>query len=297
MEVTIYGVRGSVPTPGPLTLRYGGNTVCVAVRLLDGTCMFLDAGTGLRLLGTDLLEESKTRPIHFLLSHQHYDHVIGLPFFMPIYMPTTQLHIHPIRRGGVDGVSPAPAIFDGIQTPLGVSSLPSKLIIEHHAEEPWEIGSARVTRIDLNHPGGAQGFRIEDADGASLCYLTDNELEPPGPVATTPEAQAAFARGCGLLIQDAQYLPADLPLKRGWGHSTVPQVLQMGLQAAPICQLLFHHDPERTDTTLDLIGEQAAEFAQRHSSNGPILVASEGMKFQISRDRTVRVDSGKGWGR
>jgi phosphoribosyl 1,2-cyclic phosphodiesterase len=290
MEVTIYGVRGSIPTPGAETLRYGGNTVCVGVRLSDGTRLFLDAGTGLRLLGRELLALGYRAPIHFLLSHQHYDHVIGLPFFLPVYVPQTTLHVHPLRRGGMDGLAAAGQIFDGIQTPVALASLPAKIVEEVHETEPWVIGSAQVRRIDLNHPGGAQGFRIEDADGGSLCYLTDNELEPPGAVETTPAQQAQFARRCGLLIQDAQYLPADLPMKRGWGHSTVPQVLAMNLLAEPECHLLFHHDPERTDPMLDLIGEQAEDFARQHAARGSIVVAAEGMRFDVTGAGVRRFD-------
>lgn len=293
MEVTIYGVRGSTPVPGPSTVRYGGNTVCVAARLADGTRLFVDAGSGLRLFGRDLLAERWTGPLHFLLSHMHYDHVIGLPFFTPIYMPQTQLVIHPIRRGGKDGLSPGPQIFDGVHTPVAFDKMPSKVTLAEHDEDPWRIGSARISRIDLNHPGGAQGFRIDDEDGASFVYLTDNELDPPGPAASTPEQQAAFSRGAGLLICDAQYLPEDLPLKRGWGHSTVPQVLNLGRLAQPLTQLLFHHDPDRDDVQLDSIAEQAAAFAATEMSRGPILVAAEGMRFRVRADSVERLPDGQ----
>lgn len=290
MLATIYGVRGSMPMPGPKTLRYGGNTVCVAATLADGTRLFLDAGTGIRAFGKDLFKEGLNGPIHFLLSHRHYDHIIGLPFFEPIYTPELHLVVHPVQNEVKERRRARAEIFDGIQTPMKLSQLPSR--IDFETSEPdadWIIGSARVSRIKLNHPGGAQGFRVQDADGASLTYLTDNELVPPGDVRTTPEQQAAFARDTGLMIVDSQYLPEDLPAKAGWGHSTVPQVLSLGRGAQPHTLLLFHHDPDRSDDDLDTIGEQAAEFASSQMDNGPILVASEGMRFDIKPDGCVRL--------
>lgn len=293
MKVTIYGVRGSVPVPGPTTVRYGGNTVCVGVVLADGSQIFVDAGTGLRVLGQELVTAGFEGPVHFLLSHRHYDHIIGLPFFAPIYSPKTEIRIYPLMNEAIDRPRPRADIFDGIQTPLHLDQLGATFKHEHFGDDkPWEIGSARVSRIKLNHPGGSQGFRIDDADGASFTYLTDNELYPPGTPATTPAEQATFARGTGLLIADAQYLPEDLPAKRGWGHSTIPQVLQLGREAGPLCQLLFHHDPSRTDEQLDHIAEEAARFAASEMTRGPVLAAMEGMSFEIGADSVARVDAG-----
>ena len=290
MEVTIYGVRGSIPTPGRSTVRYGGNTVNVALRLADGTRVFLDAGTGVRQFGKDLLSEGLVDRVHFLLSHCHYDHIIGLPFFDPVYRPGFELVIYPVQNEVKERRRARAEIFDGVQTPMRLSALPSKVTFMPSQEEAWTIGSARVTRIRLNHPGGAQGFRVDDADGSSVAYLTDNELNPPGQRYTTPAEQAAFAADAGLMIVDAQYLPEDLPAKRGWGHSTVPEVLQLGRAAQPHTMLLFHHDPDRDDDALDKIGEQALEFSRLELNRGPILVAAEGMRFDVRADSCERID-------
>ena len=290
MEVKIYGVRGSVPTPGPSTVRYGGNTVNVGVTLADGTRLFLDAGTGIRQFGRDLLASGHRGPVHFLLSHRHYDHIIGLPFFEPIYRPDFEMIIYPVKGEMTERRKPRAEIFDGIHTPVRLDDLPSKRTYVPDTEEAWTIGSARVSRIPLNHPGGAQGFRIDDGDGSSLVHLTDNELNPPGSRTTTPEQQAEFARGASLLIADAQYLPEDLPAKSGWGHSTVPEVLQLGRAADVNSLLLFHHDPDRDDAALDKIQEQATEFAEAELSRGPALVAAEGMTFQLGADSCSLVE-------
>lgn len=291
MEAKIYGVRGSIPMPGRSTLRYGGNTVNVGLRLADGTRVFLDAGTGVRQLGKDLIAEGLPARVHFLLSHRHYDHIIGLPFFDPVYKPDFELVVYPLRNEVQERRRARADIFDGIQTPMQLSALPSKITFLPSQSDPWQIGSARVSRIALNHPGGAQGFRIDDGDGSSLAYLTDNEINPPGVPATTAAQQAAFAAGVGLMIVDAQYLPEDLPAKRGWGHSTVPEVLQLGRAAQPHTLLLFHHDPDRGDDALDSIGEQALEFASSEMRRGPILVAAEGMQFSLDSGGCRRTDS------
>jgi len=290
MLVTIYGVRGSVPSPGPSTVRYGGNTVNIAVKLADDTQLFLDAGTGVRQYGKDVLKQEVKAPIHFLLSHQHYDHVIGLPFFEPIYHPDFELVMYPLEHQRIEGDRSLAEIFDGIRTPAGMGDLASKIQFAEASAAPWKIGSSLVTRIPLNHPGGAQGFRIEDADGASMTLLTDNEISPPGQPISTPEQLAEFSRRSGLLIVDAQYLPEDMPAKHGWGHGTVPEVLELGRVADPETLLLFHHDPDRSDDALDKIGEQAREFASAQMNRGPVLVAREGMRFEVGADSCKLLD-------
>ena len=285
MDVTVYGVRGSIPTPGPSTLRYGGNSVAIAVTLADGTLVMLDAGTGLRELGKDL-EAAATPPTsaHLLVSHLHFDHILGLPFFAPMFRKDFELAVHPVVADRAPQEDPRKLIFDGIHTPMGLEALPSHTFLAEHEADVWTIGSAQVRRIALNHPGGSQGFRIDDADGASITYLTDNELQPPGTPRSTPEQQARFASGTGMLVTDAQLVPEDIPEKRGWGHSTIPEALQLGRAAQPLCQLLFHHDPDRTDDDLDLIGEQVAEFGASEFTRGTVLVGREGSRFRITAD-------------
>lgn len=287
MEVRIYGVRGSIPTPGQTTLRYGGNTPCVAVRLADGDWLVLDAGTGIRAFGRDLLAQGMPdRPVRLLLSHQHYDHVIGLPFFQPMYQRGFHLQVFPVLSGYP--VARPPVLFDGVHTPVHHADLPSRLEYVQAEGDVWQVGSATVTRLALNHPGGCQGFRITDADGASLTYLTDDELEPPGTPRSSRSQQAAFAAGTGLLFVDAQYIAADLPHKVGWGHSTLPQALELAREAAARTTLLFSHDPDRTDDQVDELQVKAAAFAADNGL-GPILAAAEGMRFTVRPDGVERV--------
>jgi len=279
MRVRFYGVRGSIPTPGPTTVRYGGNTVCVEVRLADGSCIVLDAGTGIRLLGKALAAEPYRAPIHLFVTHGHWDHIIGLPFFGPMYDPTATIVMHSTTERSVRGMR-STDIFDVRHFPVAFSALPARFErVEDFGEH--RIGSATIRHVELNHPGGATGFRIDDADGTSVCYLTDNELDPPAGRVTTIDELARFAKGTNLLIHDAQYLASDMPAKRGWGHSVVDEVVALAATAEAHTVVLHHHDPERDDDSLDRIAEDAVRWARERSPSLQALLAREGLSVEL----------------
>jgi phosphoribosyl 1,2-cyclic phosphodiesterase len=280
MEVTFYGVRGSVPAPGPHTVRYGGNTSCVEVRLSDDSTLVLDAGTGMRALGNALIKRGRSTPVHLLLSHTHWDHVLGLPFFAPLYRSDTHLFVYPLANDAQELFQRN--IFNDIHFPVSVDDIPARLELTRPEKAEWRIGSAIVRRIQLNHPGGAQGFRIDDDDGTSVAYLTDNELHAEN-AKTTVEQLARFAGGTDLIIHDSQYLAEDMPAKLGWGHSVVTEVLRLGVLAEPKQLALFHHDPERSDNALDLIGETSQAFIKSEGKQTQVLVASEGLSVQLKK--------------
>ncbi len=278
MRVTFFGVRGSVPAPGPSTVRYGGNTSCVGVELDDGTQLILDAGTGIRTLGNALVQGGQTVRAHLLLSHTHWDHILGLPFFGPLWRKDTEIAIYPLASDAQERFQRT--IFDDIHFPVSANDIPAQVRFERPTEEPWRIGSATIRRIALNHPGGSQGFRVDDAGGTSLAYLTDNELTGATTSALYDEL-ARFSDGVDLLIHDSQYLPADMPLKRGWGHSVVDDVLNLGVLAEPKRLALFHHDPDRSDDALDDVGRQAQAWLASHSRATTALVAHEGLVITL----------------
>lgn len=280
MRVTFHGVRGSIPTPGPATVRYGGNTVCTEVRLADGTLLVLDAGTGIRDLGNRLLREEFDGTIHLLITHPHWDHLIGLPFFAPIYRADTRMVFYPFTQRASDA-SGSPVIFDGEHFPVRFADLPARMDRSRVVDGVVRIGSAVVSRIALNHPGGSDGFRIDDDGGASLCYLTDNELRPPGAPTTQPAELARFAAGASLVIHDAQYLPSDMPAKHGWGHSLVHDVLELGRDAEARMLALFHHDPDRDDDALDRVAAEAAAWAADEAPSMKTLTAREGQTLVL----------------
>jgi phosphoribosyl 1,2-cyclic phosphodiesterase len=279
VKVKFYGVRGSVPTPGPSTVRYGGNTSCVAARLADDTLVMFDAGTGARVLGDELAAGDLPDPIHVFITHSHWDHILGAPFFAPFYRRDAHLVLHAMSERAHRALAKM-VLFDGEHFPIRAHDLPARIERPPVATEV-RIGSARLTRVGLNHPGGADGFRIDDADGTSMCYLTDNELHPPGAPTTTPAELAAFARGAGLIIHDAQYLPTDMPEKLGWGHSLIPDVLALGREAEARALALFHHDPARDDAALATIELDAVAWAAERAPAMKVLVAAEGMTVQV----------------
>jgi phosphoribosyl 1,2-cyclic phosphodiesterase len=281
MEITFYGVRGSIPVPGKTTQRYGGNTACVLVRLADGSPVVLDGGSGMRECGKALLADPPRGPIHVLHTHVHWDHIIGIPFFGPLYRPDTLIRVYPLMNEAQDALRKRHTMFGGVNFPVRGEDVPARREMLAPEGPVWRIGSAEVRRVVLNHPGGAQGFRIDDADGRSLVYLTDNELSPPGPVTTSLDELAAFSRGVDVLIHDTQYLESEMPQKRGWGHSTLEDVLVLAARAETPHALIFHHDPERDDAALDRIGEVATEWLRDHAPGTRATVAYEGLELRL----------------
>ena len=257
MTITFWGARGSLPVPGPHTLRYGGNTACVSVEI-DGKVLVLDAGTGMFELGQTLLGAGKD--VFVLLSHLHSDHTQGLPFFAPLYQPSGLIYLLDYEH---DGQAWSPLdLFDGVHHPLRKDMLPAECLrvrgdaLAHLAEHGFA-----VERTRLNHAGGAYGYRITHA-GRAFVYMTDNELvmangadvrPSPYPDPISFERLAAFCADADVLCHDAQYRAAEMPLRRGWGHSQLPDVCRLAEVAGVKHLVLFHHDPLRTDEALDAL--------------------------------------------
>lgn len=279
MRVSFHGVRGSVASPGPATARYGGNTSCVEVTLGDGSTLVLDAGTGMRGLGRTLLQAATHRRVHLLLSHTHWDHILGLPFFAPLWRKSSEILIYPLPTDEQERFQRT--IFDDIHFPVSASDIPAKVEFVKPPAEPWAIGSATVRRIPLNHPGSSQGFRIDDADGTSLAYLTDNELLDGEGGKRAMDELARFSKNVGLLIHDSQYLPAEMPGKRGWGHSVVDDVLELAKLAEARMLGLYHHDPDRSDTELDEIERRSRAWTGEHAPTTRLVVAHEGLAVEL----------------
>lgn len=274
MTITFWGVRGSVPTPSEQMLGYGGNTSCVSIEI-DDRVLIIDAGTGIRRLGHALLGTDKE--IYLLLTHLHDDHVHGFPFFAPLYEPEREIHLlsHP-----QDGQPWTPlALLNGVHFPVVADTLSSHCrCIEEDVLGHLARAGFTIDRLSLNHPGGAFGYRIEH-DGRAFVHMPDNELIPPD-VPTTPfETVADFCRGADLLSHDAQYLPADLPHKRGWGHSLVSEACDLAAGARARHLVLFHHDPSRTDAAVEALTEDARTRLAPYQIR--VTAAREGLRVEL----------------
>ena len=281
MIITFYGVRGSAPTPGPTTVKYGGNTSCIHIALDNGQDVILDAGTGMKKLGRDLL--NKSTPINIVLSHVHWDHIQGFPFFEPIYQAERQIDVY---SSNDSNDLPPGALFkqlDGINFPVTLDQLPSNnQCVFDNVETVLQKKNIHITKKPLNHPGGGTAYRFEE-DGMSCAYVTDNELEPPGNIHTTYDDWVDFLHGVDILIHDAQYTEDDMPHKHGWGHSLISQVRQLAIDAEVGTLVLFHHDPDRSDAELDEIQiENESHFKHKRNPTQSIC-AAEGMKIKLSR--------------
>jgi phosphoribosyl 1,2-cyclic phosphodiesterase len=297
MICKFWGVRGSLPSPGPETCRYGGNTSCVEIRA-DGELIILDAGSGLRKLGLALQREAAGRPIRgtILISHTHWDHIHGLPFFAPAFVPGNHFRIYGCAEAPQGLESVFSRQMESPYFPRTLSSLPGTLEFHELAESEMWIGDVCVRSIFMNHPGVTLGFRLEEGN-VSVVYATDHEAaEPNGMVLeaspTTPEPALAgaghqhrklvqFATGADLLICDAQYTPEEYQEHVHWGHSSTEDALDIALRARARRLALFHHDPERSDRELDRILKQCRKKIAQAGSDMECLAAQEGLAITL----------------
>ena len=288
MLITFYGVRGSIAAPGPLTIKYGGNTSCVHVRLNSGENLIFDAGTGIRRLGHEMVRHSE--PILLLLSHGHWDHIQGYPFFEPIYQPDREIVVFQGVEGNTAALAAILEQMDGSNFPVHAGDLPSLIYTIDEVEKYLNNKPFRTERKDLNHPGGGHAYRIEE-DGVSFAYITDNELYPQDNPQTTYDEWVEYCRGVDLLIHDAQYIENDMPAKHGWGHSLISQVRQLAVDAQVKNIAMYHHDPERTDAELDEISIESANYFKSNNSTIGSYIAAEGLTFELARKKDPRVST------
>jgi phosphoribosyl 1,2-cyclic phosphodiesterase len=283
VKVKIWGARGSVPSPGPETTRYGGNTSCVQVTLSDGTILALDAGTGIRSMGLALSEQG-TR-INILLTHLHLDHIQGLMFFAPAFRPSSEIVIW-----GPE--SPEASLRDRIAryisaplSPVEVRELPCDVSFRDAPHTEWEIGSARVRAASVTHRGPTLGYRLTEGD-TTLCYIPDHEPALGADLQRDGEEWISgfdLARDADLLIHDCQYTEDEYPEHVGWGHSSLEQTLTFARRTGARRLLLFHHDPLHSDDFLDRLHGVACErWAELGGDRGGLELAVERRELALS---------------
>ncbi|MDH3386260.1 MAG: MBL fold metallo-hydrolase [Gammaproteobacteria bacterium] len=295
MKITFFGVRGSTAVPGPLTAKYGGNTSCVHIELESGHDLILDAGTGIRLLGRELAR--KSTPVSILLSHGHWDHIQGYPFFEPIYQPDREINVYISVESGHKLLSKLFEQMDGTHFPVKAEDLPSYNIAKFKGieSELYEREGIKLIKQKLNHPGGGVAYKINE-NGATCAYVTDNELVPPHKPVTSYDQWVNYLHGVDVLIHDAQYTEDDMPHKHGWGHTLISQARQLATDAEVGTLVMFHHDPDRSDSELDEIQIENQNYLKSHRAPTRSVCAAEGMSISLTKpilggDTRVRIES------
>lgn len=287
LTLRFWGTRGSIPSPGAATVRYGGNTACVEVRSASGALLILDAGTGIRALGRALVAQAAGAAISgdIFLSHAHWDHVQGLPFFAPMYSAGNHFRIWSApalarRVGSVlrEQMSETvfPVAFDDIAASVELRAL----------EGVFTGPDFTVDALEVRHPGGALGYRVRERGvrGGGIVYISDNEL---GDAAARPESASTraaiveFARGAAVLIHDATFTDIEYEQYRGWGHSRWTDVLDLAAEAGVKRLVLFHHSPDRGDDEIDRMLGTCRDRLGPANASLAVVAAAEGMEITV----------------
>jgi len=302
-RIKFWGTRGSIPVPSPETLRYGGNTTCVELRA-DGEIIVLDAGSGIRPLGVALDREFQTRPIKLslLITHAHWDHIQGFPFFKPGYDSKNEIRIF-----GFDG---AGATFREIMTepmrspffPITMRELSARMDINKLNEMKFSLGKLDIHAAFVNHPGVCAGYRIFTSSG-SVAFLPDHEpyefflhaargkqLSPEETKEIAAEQHVAlvqFLRGSDILILDSQYTDQEYKTHIGWGHGSISSAVALATEAEVQTLLLFHHDPSHNDEMVDTMVESARQIAMKSGSHLEIAGAQQNSEMVLEAKKVA----------
>ena len=299
-RIKFWGVRGSIPTPGPQTIRYGGNTSCVEIQFPDIPRFIVDAGSGIRELGKELLQAVDPVKAYIFLSHFHWDHIQGLPFFKPAFKPGNHFILYGCDEPDVDLTKIISMQMNPIYFPVAVEDMGAKVEFRTVMEEAFDVEGVTVQTQFMNHPGYTFGFRFTYND-KTIVYISDNEpyIQPKDEIEEEPsfagtledrferfvddkEARLVeFVSNADILIHDTQYFPDEYEQRITWGHSPYTYTVDIAVKGKVKQLILFHHDPDHDDETVDKLTELSRDRLKKHSYHIPCHAAQEGAVIEL----------------
>ena len=278
MEVTVWGARGSIPVSGPEFVRHGGDTTCLEVRGA-GEPLIVDAGTGIRRAGNRLYAEREHR-IHLLFTHAHWDHVIGFPFFRPLYTPGVRIDIYGCLEAQASVHEMLGRTMSAPGFPVDLGDVTADLVFHEPCRGRFEAAGLAVTTLPLSHPNGGVGYAFEEG-GRRLVFLTDNELGQVHPGGRVAGEYRNFAAGADLLLHDAEFTAEEYRHTRGWGHSTWEDALGLALDAGARRYGLWHHNMSRDDDSLERIVEECRARSRAAGADLEVFAATQGQRLEV----------------
>ncbi len=298
VQIKFWGVRGSIATPGDATKKYGGNTACTELTLDDGNLIILDAGTGIRTLGEELIERGGKVSAYILITHPHWDHIQGFPFFRPAFMEGNFLTIAGPEAKGLKLKDLIAGQMDKVYFPVRLSELEAEISFVPLTEGTFKVFDAEVESIYVNHPGFTLGYRITYG-GKTLVYISDNEpfSRESSHMFTNGDRSIIklfeserndpndrivnFVKGADVLIHDATYTPELYKEHVGWGHSDYLFTMQVAAKAGVKKLCLFHYDPLLDDEKLDMVVADCEDWIKKMNYGFELCPAMEGLEFTV----------------
>ena len=278
VELTFWGVRGTLPVPGPRALRYGGNTSCISMEFAKGYFFIFDAGTGIKALSDHLLAEQRGRiDAKIFITHPHWDHINALPFFAPLYAQGNAFEIFGASHGEVGMEQLVSAQMDGVFSPITVHEFGASIRYRNLREESLEMDNIRIRSMLLNHPGTCLGYRVEYGQRA-ICYITDNEIYPRESGFHNRQylnKLTRFVADADIMIIDSTYTDEQYSTRMHWGHSAVSEAVILAHNAGVKTMCLFHHDPDQSDDDIDAKLRAARILLERLDSNTQCVAPAE----------------------